>query len=468
MGVTVTAAQRRKRRPLAIAAMVAGVTITTAGCGGISSLPLPRPGMMDTGGYRINAVFENALNLPNYALVRVNGAQIGSLESLKAENYTAVAVLRIQEGVELPVGTVAELRSATPLGDVFVALNPPEDAPANTPLIKEGDTLGLEQTKAGATMESVLSAAALMVNGGTVQNLTNIVNGFGRATGDHGKAFGDLIDQTNRTLGKLNSRSEQIKTAMTSTADLAEAIDTRNDKINEVLRDAAPATKVLHDNTNQIADLVVLAGATTRELEKFPSIAGTDTSGRSVIGDLNTIAAAWNDVATAPGTDLYGLNRLLPPVIKATPGSGLSIRTSVDRLILGHIPDIGFRGDLGFHGPKWDDFQKLVGAFKYTLYRLQERIVGKGPDVPQVPVIPDPTVPGLIVPAPQGPAPGPTLDEPVAPAPADQTVTGNAHGVTQQDPGAESAPGVESGETVIAPAHGVAPAQVGPATEPAP
>lgn len=88
--------------------------------------------------------------------------------------------------------------------------------------------------------------------------------------------------------------------------------------------------------------------------------------------------------------------------------------------------------------------------------------------MPQVPVIPDPTVPGLIVPAPQGPAPGPTLDEPVAPAPADQTVTGNAHGVTQQDPGAESAPGVESGETVIAPAHGVAPAQVGPATEPAP
>ena len=37
-------------------------------------------------------------------------------------------------------------------------------------------------------------------------------------------------------------------------------------------------------------------------LGKFPSIAGTDTSGRSVIADMNTIASAFNDVAVDPGT----------------------------------------------------------------------------------------------------------------------------------------------------------------------
>lgn len=444
-----------RRNRVAIAALVAGVCVSTAGCGGIESMPLPRPGMTSGGGYLINATFDNALNLPAYAKVRVNGADIGSLESMRAENYEAITTLRIDDGVELPKGTTAELRSATPLGDVFVALHPPTDPAPGTPLLKDGDAIERKDTASAATVESILSSAALLVNGGAIQNMTNIVNGFGRATGDKGEALGNLISQTNQTLGKLNARSGQIKQAMGQTEALALAIEGKNTEITDVLREAGPATAVLRDNTSQIMDLVVLTGATTRELEKFPAIAGTDTSGRSMVADLSTIAGAWNDVSTAPGTDLYGLNRLMAPVIKSTPSNALSVRTSIDRLILGHIPDIGFPGDLGYHGPKWNDFQQLVGAFKYTLWRLQERIVGKGPDVPQVPVIPSPTEPDVLIPAPQGPPPGP------APAPPADAV-GPVNGVAP-------APGVEApapGQTVVAPAHGVAPAPgPGPAPE---
>jgi hypothetical protein len=48
----------------------------------------------------------------------------------------------------------------------------------------------------------------------------------------------------------------------------------------------------------------------------------------------------------------------------------------------------------------------LVGTLKYTLWRLQERVVGHGPNSPQVPVIPDPNIPGQIDVAP-GPPPAP-------------------------------------------------------------
>ncbi|MEX3645279.1 mammalian cell entry protein, partial [Mycolicibacterium porcinum] len=54
--------------------------------------------------------------------------------------------------------------------------------------------------------------------------------------------------------------------------------------------------------------------------------------------------------------------------------------------------------------------------------RLQERVVGRGPSVPQMPVIPSPTEPGEIIPAPAAPpeAPGPVPppEAPPAPAPA--------------------------------------------------
>ena len=118
----------------------------------------------------------------------------------------------------------------------------------------------------------------------------------------------------------------------------------------------------------------------------------------------------------APNARLYHLNRLMPPFVKMFPSNAWSVNTSIDRLILGHIPDIGFAGDDGLHGPKWSNFNQIIGSFKYTLFRLQERIVGQGQGVPQVPVIPSPTDPGQLMVAgpPEGP-PTPPLPLPVAP-----------------------------------------------------
>jgi virulence factor Mce-like protein len=384
------------------------VCLVAAGCGseGLASLPLPAPGV-GSGGYTLTAVFSNALNLPANAKVKLAGADVGEVESMVARDYTAVTTLRIMDGVQLPRGSTAELRSATPLGDVFVAVKPPTPPDPAAPLLTDGDRIELKSTAAAATVESVLSSAAILVNGGAVRNFTNVINGLGKATGDQGQAFGDLIRKTNRTLGTLNARSDEISTALTETSNLVDQIESKNDMLGELMNEAGPATETLAAHTSQIADLVVQLGDTSEQLAKFPSIAGTDTSGRSVIADANRVAGAWNDVALTPDATLFALNRLMPPLVKSTSGAAISTRVSIDRLVLGSIPDIGFAGDRGLHGPKRYNWHQMVGSLKYTLLRLQERIVGKGPGVPQVPVIPSPTDPGQVevVPPPAVPPP---------------------------------------------------------------
>ncbi|WP_425437825.1 MlaD family protein [Mycobacterium neglectum] len=398
-----------------VAALAAAVCLTVSSCAseGLASLPLPAPGV-GTGGYTLTAVFSNTLNLPANAKVKLAGADVGQLESMVARNYTAVTTLRIMDGVRLPKGSTAELRSATPLGDVFVALKPPSPAEPDAPLLKDGDTIDLEATTAAATVESVLSSASILVNGGAVRNFTNIVNGLGKATGDQGQAFGALIRKTNRTFGTLNARSEQIATAMTETSRLVDVIEAKNQAVSDVLAEARPATDTLAVHTTEIADLVVQVGAVSDQLRKFPSIAGTDSSGRSVIADANEVARSWNDVVLTPDATLYSLNRLMPPFVKSTTSTALAVNGSIDRLVLGSIPDIGFAGDPGLHGPKRYNWHQLVGTVQYTLYRLQERIVGKGPGVPQVPVIPNPDVPGEVMIA---PPPPPGVLPPVLPPP---------------------------------------------------
>jgi virulence factor Mce-like protein len=388
-------------------AMAAAVLITS-GCAtnGLASLPLPAPGL-GSGGYTLTAVFSNALNLPMNAKVKLAGADVGQVESMVARNYTAVTTLRIRNGVLLPRGSTAELRTATPLGDVFVALKPPANDPADDPTLHNGDTIGLDSTAAAATVESVLSSAAILVNGGAVRNFTNIINGFGKATGDQGQAFGELIHKSNQLVRTLDTRSDQISTALTQLSRLADQVDAKDATITDLMTAARPATATLADNTTELTHLAVQAGDTARLLARFPSIGGTDTSGRSMIRDLNTIAGAANDVAVSPDTSLLALNRMIPPLVKSTAGSAISVHVGVDKLILGSLPDIGYPGDIGLHGPHHYNMNLLVGTLKYTLWRLQERVVGRGPNSPQVPVIPDPTIPGQIDVAPGPPAPGP-------------------------------------------------------------
>lgn len=399
-------------RARAVLAMAAAALITS-GCAtnGLASLPLPAPGL-GSGGYALTAVFANALNLPMNAKVKLAGADVGQVESMRAHNYTAVTTLRIRDGVLLPRGSTAELRTATPLGDVFVALKPPADDPADMPVLHDGDTIGLDSTAAAATVESVLSSAAVLVNGGAVRNFTNIINGFGKATGDQGQAFGELIRKSNQLVGTLDSRSDQISGALAQLSRLSDQLDAKDATIAELMTAARPATATLADNSTELANLAEQAGATARLLARFPSIGGTDTSGRSLIRDLNTIAGAANDVVISPDTSFYAVNRLIPPLVKSTAGSAISVHVGVDKLILGSLPDIGYPGDIGLHGPHHYNVNLLVGTLKYTLWRLQERVVGRGPNSPQVPVIPDPDIPGQIDVAPGPPPPGPGLGPP--------------------------------------------------------
>ena len=235
-------------------AMAVAVLITS-GCAtnGLASLPLPAPGL-GSGGYTLTAVFSNALNLPMNAKVKLAGADVGQVESMVARNYTAVTTLRIRNGVLLPRGSTAELRTATPLGDVFVALKPPANDPADDPTLHNGDTIGLDSTAAAATVESVLSSAAILVNGGAVRNFTNIINGFGKATGDQGQAFGELIRKSNQLVGTLDTRSDQISTALTQLSRLADQLDAKDATITELMTAARPATATLADNTTELIE----------------------------------------------------------------------------------------------------------------------------------------------------------------------------------------------------------------------
>ncbi|CPV92692.1 Putative Mce family protein [Mycobacteroides abscessus] len=217
----------------------------------------------------------------------------------------------------------------------------------------------------------------------------SVVNGLGKSSGGNGSngiVFGDIVKQSDQLMGTLNGRSAQIQNSLDKTSQLASTLSAREKTINDLLESGAPALKAI--DPHQVTDLADTAGHISDQLAKFPSIQGTDS--RSMITDFNTIARAFNDVTVSPDTSLVALNRLLPILIKANAGSALAVDVNMAKLALGNWPDAGYKGDPTFHGPKQADWGYLVGSFKYSLYRLQERVVGQGPNPPAPAPAPQP------------------------------------------------------------------------------
>lgn len=364
---------RPARRTLRTAAAVTAATMLSGCAMGLESLPLPA---RQTSGetFVLNAVFDNALNLPDKAKVKLNGADIGEVTDIRAEDFNAYVTMRIKSDVPVFVGSKAELRSATPLGDVFVAIQPDLTQGREARQLRDGDTIGLESTEAASTVEEVLTSASLLVNGGTVRRLVTVLNGTGAAVGGKGAKIADLLRQSNDLLAKLNGRSEQIRAALDNTADLAATLSARQKTLNEVVAAAAPATEVIADNIEEINQLTDITAAISAQLSRFPSLQGTDT--RSVLADVNRVAAVGNDIMVDPDLSIYSFNRLLPILMKISNSTGAHVNTSFAQLAIGNHPDMNYPGDPAMHGPDGTDWHAMVGSLRYEWNLLLSKIYG--------------------------------------------------------------------------------------------
>lgn len=364
----------RSTRRGARAALATALTALLAGCAtGLDALPLPAP-EAGSDNYELTAIFSNALNLPAKAKVKLYGADIGEVGTIRAQDFNAKVSLRIRSDVPLFTGATAELRSATLLGDVFVQIRPdPQQAP-NAAQLHDGDVIPLQDTAAAPTVEELLNSMAMLVNGGTVGYLVKTTNGAGRALGGRGEKVETLLTETRELLSRLTARSEQLDGALRRTSEMAAVMAARRDTLDAALTDAAPAMAVIADNTTRIADLADRVGYISNRLARFPSIQGTDT--RGMMADLNTLAAVFNDITIDPELSLYSFNRLLGILIKSTNATSGHANMVAAKLSLTPWPDKNYPGDPGFHWSDGTDWHQMIGSLRYEWNVLLNKIYG--------------------------------------------------------------------------------------------
>ncbi|ORA71229.1 hypothetical protein BST26_09075, partial [Mycolicibacterium insubricum] len=279
-----------RRTRWARSTMAAALATMLAGCGGgLEALPLPAPGHVNAP-ITIVAAFANAMNLPAKAKVKLNGADIGEVESIRAKDFTAYVTMRIESSVPLYTDATAELRSATPLGDIFVAIRQKPVPGQGERRLHNDDSIALSATTSASTVEDVLTSAALLVNGGAIRRLVTVVNGAGHALGGRGAKLADLLHESNTLVSRLNTRSAQIDDALRSTSDLAATLASRQTTLEDGISASVPALAVIDDSITTLTDLASGLGRITKQLTRFHRLRFTLGS---VTMPLNSAASAF-------------------------------------------------------------------------------------------------------------------------------------------------------------------------------
>jgi virulence factor Mce-like protein len=253
---------------------------------------------------RLDAVFSDALNLPDGAHVKLNGDDIGRVQEITARDYTAHVSMAVRADVALPAGTRAELRQATPLGEVFVALHPPEH-PVSGAVLRDGDTLGLPDTAAAASVEDLLASTSALVNGGGLAQIQTIVHEVNSAFEGRAPQTAHLLGQSRQLMATLNARTEDIDRVLAASRRLTETLNQRRGTIDAAFADLTPGIRVLAEQTDRLVDALDAAGRLGDSGDRL--IRRTDHDLRSVARDLGPILDAFADTRDTLGPNLRDL-----------------------------------------------------------------------------------------------------------------------------------------------------------------
>lgn len=243
-------------RPRAAAATAA--VALTAGCSfnGVYSLPLPGAQANGAHTYTVDVQLADVLDLVPYSAVKVNAATVGHVSSIKVQGTHALVACRLLDRVHLPANAVARVEQTSVLGEKFVEIEPPAHTPP-VGRLTNGSVIPLARTDTDASVEEVLGALSLLLNGGGVGQLHTITHELDAALTGRTAAARDLLDQLTVFVSGLDAQKAAILRAMAGIDTLAATVRRQETVVTGALERMPSALRILVDDRRRLTTMLV-------------------------------------------------------------------------------------------------------------------------------------------------------------------------------------------------------------------
>ena len=251
---------------LAIAAACVSITATGCAFGGLNSLPLPGTVGHEPGASTYHVELANVSTLEPNSPVFVGDVVVGSVNAMSVRDWHAVVDVSVKPGIVIPANAVATVGQTSLLGSMHLALNPPVGQDP-TGRLQPGATLGLSKSSTYPSTEQTLSALSVVINGGGVGQLGDIVRELNSALNGREGQVRDLLAQLNDFVGVLATQRDSINATVVSLNRLAGTFADQSEVLTRALNRIPPALDVLVRERPRLTAALVKLG-------NFSSLAG--------------------------------------------------------------------------------------------------------------------------------------------------------------------------------------------------
>ncbi|HET7312208.1 MAG TPA: MCE family protein [Mycobacteriales bacterium] len=239
-----------------VAAAASAAVLSGCGFHGVYSLPLPGAAAKGGHTYTVKVQLADVLDLVPYSAVKVNAATVGHVKSIAVEGRHAVVTCQLPDSVKLPANAIARVEQTSVLGEKFVEIEPPANA---RPMgrLSDGDVIALPQTDTDATVEEVLGALSMLLNGGGVDQLHTITHELSVALNGRADAARALLGHLREFVGGLDGQKQQIISAMEGLDRLTSIVRGQERTLTTAIDTMPSAVKILADDRQRLTHMLV-------------------------------------------------------------------------------------------------------------------------------------------------------------------------------------------------------------------
>ncbi|MEO9329726.1 MlaD family protein [Gordonia aurantiaca] len=245
------------------AAAILVMCLLASACGPtLTDIPLGAGGRTDAT-IRIRAEFASVLNLPDRARVLMDGVETGTVVSTELAGDRAIAVIDLDRTRRVPVGTRAELRQTTLLGDIYVALVPPTH-PVGDAVLVDGSMIPLDHTEPPINVETMLTTVGNLVNGGTLTRLQSAIRDVNGALDVPSAELRRIAAAGAAAVTGLGENTGPIQAILERADQVAATVAAQRHRIDEILTHGETRLGGLSNTLLSVVDLIIAVGGLGR------------------------------------------------------------------------------------------------------------------------------------------------------------------------------------------------------------
>lgn len=251
--------------------------------------------------------------------VTYRGVEVGRVQAVRLTHTGAEAVLRLQSGTKIPADVSAEVHSASPVGEQYVALIPRS---GNGPSLKNGDVIPENRTYVPPDINSLLAATNRGLNAIPRDNLKTVIDESYTAFGGLGPELSRLVQGATNLATDARKNLDSITSLIDESKPVFDSQTDTSSSIQAWAAHLATVTSQLKDNDTAVRGLIQNGGPAAEEVRAlFDQLQPTLPVLLANLVNVNQVAITYRD-------NLEAILVLLPEGVSAIQGSLIANRNT--------------------------------------------------------------------------------------------------------------------------------------------